>query len=235
MAFWDDELATWDDSRAAWDDGQPTTHILRVACGGVDLTPYVRNDPPLVIRHGRQNSTEQPSPNSAVFSIGPIPVFEPADPEAGYPWVPTVGMTVQIDIAYPGSLGVIPHFVGTCTDITAAMAVDAAGQDVNVMQIVAVSSGLGRMARTKVGDIPWPTELDGIRIARLIELAGVPLGTIDDGQVTVNARDVDAQYSLELAARTASECFGVLIDNRDGSVGYHDNKHRTSDAPIPVR
>jgi hypothetical protein len=114
------------------------------------------------------------------------------------------------------------YFTGVISDVESTVAPD--GGSVN--RIVAVSSGLGAMARNVIGDEPWETERDGPRIERIIDLAGVPKGTVDPGTVAFNARDIDAQDAAALATAYAAQAFGYLLDGRDGTVAYQDRSHR---------
>ena len=215
MATWDDAIVTWDDAESTWDDSIPATHHVRVYVNDEDITSVVLSNGRVVIRHGRPNSTVQPDPNTAVLSMTPgsdIPM-------------PIVGQSLRVDVNIATAGIYVTQFTGFITDVVAALAADGR----TVAQIVAVSSGLGRMGRLKVGAEPWPVEMDGARIAHVLAAcasSGVVAGTIDAGTVQFLGRDIDAQNPLELAQKYASEATGMLVDGRDGAVSYHDAIHR---------
>jgi hypothetical protein len=96
-----------------------------------------------------------------------------------------------------------------------------------VAQILAASP-LSELGRRVVGDVPWPQELDGARVARILDNAGVTLDPTwsDPGTVQILPRDVDAQPALGLAQEAAASARGVLWETRSGEVRYADAEHR---------
>jgi hypothetical protein len=122
------------------------------------------------------------------------------------------------------------HFAGTISDVEAVLAPD--GGTIN--RVVAVSSGLGAMAKRIIGDVPWLTERDGQRIENILDAAAIPKGLIDTGTVSFMARDVDAQDALDLASTYAAQAFGYLVDGRDGRVGYQDAGYRNPSVDVPI-
>jgi hypothetical protein len=89
------------------------------------------------------------------------------------------------------------------------------------------------LGRRVVGDAPWPQELDGARVARVMLAAGVDLDPSfsDPGTVKILARDVDAQPALDVAREVASDAGGILWHTRDGDVRYADADHRRGTQP----
>ena len=135
------------------------------------------------------------------------------------------------------------RFAGTLVDIS----VDHAAGTTTLVG----TDQLGSLARVKVGDEPWPAELDGARIERILDLAGVDLdgagpwtdavgswaaavGTwriarvphVDGGTVTMLPRDVDRKSVLELLTQTATDAAGVFWVDRGGIFHYQDADHR---------
>jgi hypothetical protein len=99
--------------------------------------------------------------------------------------------------------------------------------DAGVAQVIAVSK-MADLGRRVVGDAPFPQELDGARVARVLNLAGFatdPL-TSDPGTMQVTARDIDARSALEVAQGTAESASGIVWETRDGDVRYADASHR---------
>jgi hypothetical protein len=87
------------------------------------------------------------------------------------------------------------------------------------------------LGRQLVGDTPWPAELDGARVARLLALAtGVTAGAVDSGTVQLLARDVDRQPLLKLLDDAATDAEGLVVELRDGTLAYHDADHRVAAA-----
>lgn len=195
-------------------------HRARLIVDGVDVSSATLSAEPLEVRVGRANSSEQPSPNSLVASVITLP--RPV----------TVGMSLALDVDTLDGAGWRRHFTGYVSDAEASLQTYPDGTDATVTKLVAVSAGLGRMVRQRIGDAPWGTELDGARIGRILALCpDVTVGTVDAGTVGLLARDVDSQPALELASRYASEALGCLVDERSGAVSYADANRRDPLAP----
>jgi hypothetical protein len=169
--------------------------------------------------HGRADAQSQPVASSATINltVGPGAPL-PAEVEIGA-WVviaTTVGATTST------------RFVGRISDM--AIGWDDAGEDTpdnGIGQIVAVGP-LADLARRVVGDEPFPKELDGARVARVLSLAGIDLdpGTSDPGICQVIPRDVDARAALDVAQGTANSAGGLLWSMRSGEIRYADAEHR---------
>lgn len=195
--------------------------LAKVFLGGFDVSAYVPAGAGVIVRQGRPNSTEQPSPANAIADLHEIP----------RPDLLTVGIPLWVNAAAPGTTEDRRIFTGTVSDIEATLAADGR----TVHKIVAVSAGLGYMSQRRIGDEPWPMELDGERMARVLAAAGVAVGTIDPGTVYFVTRDVDSRNGLQVAQTFAAQAFGVLVDNADGSVSYQDAAYRDpADPPAAV-
>jgi hypothetical protein len=97
-----------------------------------------------------------------------------------------------------------------------------------------IVSGVGRRARLgsiNVGDAPWPAELDGARVQRVLDLAHAQLGALQPGLVDVGSytllpRDVDRQPALKLIEEVQADAAGQLVERRNGDLDWHDAEHR---------
>lgn len=177
------------------------------------------------IRHGRSETTAQPEAASATLDVDmgtPLPVG-----------LLDVGsrVTVTTDI---GGGHVLTRFVGEVTDI--ALGWDDAGEQTprsGIGQVVAVG-GLGDLGRVVVGDVPWPQELDGARVQRVLVLAGYPWNPVKDdpGTCQILARDIDSQDALSVIYDAADSAGGVLWHERNGTVHYADADHRRGIASV---
>jgi hypothetical protein len=122
-----------------------------------------------------------------------------------------------------------PRFVGTVTDVAVRPAPGTSSRRRRV-QVTAVGPK-ANLGRQLVGDTPWPAELDGPRVARLLALAsGVTVGATDTGTVQVRARDVDRQPLLKLLDDVATDAEGLVVELRDGTITYQDADHRVAAA-----
>lgn len=205
---------------------------FRVVVGGVDIAPVGLHG---VIHWGRDRVDEQPSGATAS-----VTVLDPAGTLAR-----AAAVLEPVDV-YVIAQGVERRrFAGTVVDCT----VDHEAGETTVV----ASDELARLARTYVGDEPWPAELDGDRVTRILELAGVDMAgagpwsalvgswsaqaetwremrapLVDSGTVTVTARDVDRRGVLELIQDVAGDAWGVVFTDRAGLVNYRDAAHRPS-------
>jgi hypothetical protein len=161
------------------------------------------------IKHGRDDPASQPIASSATLEIlGPLPA------EA------VIGARVSV-LAGSGSLGV--RFAGEITDL----GVGWDSVDIARPRVIAMGD-LARTGRRIVGDVPWPAELDGERVNRILTLAGFapdPLST-DPGTVQLLARDVDRQPAQGLAQEAATDGGGLVWQDRAGRILYADAEHR---------
>ena len=104
--------------------------------------------------------------------------------------------------------------------------------DAGVGQLIAVGP-LAMLGRRVVGAVPFPLELDGARVARVMQAAGMPLDplTSDPGTVQILARDIDSTSALDAAQAAAVDAAGILWETRTGQVRYADADHRRNTPP----
>lgn len=177
------------------------------------------------INHGRSDTGSQPVASTATLDLS----YDSTT--VAYPTHLDVGATVRVVTTVAG----VAHtrFVGQVTDIKVGW--DDAGPDTPnavVAQVVAVGS-LADLGRAVVGGVPYPVELDGARVARVLAAAGVTLDPAysDPGRVQVLARDIDAAAALEVAQETATSAGGLVWQTRAGEVRYADADHRRGTTP----
>jgi hypothetical protein len=176
----------------------------------------------VAIHHGREDADSQPEAAAATLELS-------ADHDADE-WLPTdleVGGIIRV-LTTLASTGDSVRFVGRITDLD--MGWEDAGADTpdRVQARIMASGALADLGRRVVGDAPWPQELDGARVARVMAAAGVTLDPIvsDPGTVQVLARDVDSQAALAVAQGTAESAGGLVWHTRSGEVRYADADHR---------
>jgi len=193
--------------------------------GGEDVSCLVDS---IDINHGRDDSTSQPEPASATLDI----TITPEDP---LPDVVEVGAVVVITTTALTDSGpaTSQRFVGRVTDMSLGW--EDAGEltpDAGTGQIVCVAT-MADLGRRVVGDAPWPQELDGSRVSRIMAAASAPLDPewSDPGKVQILARDVDSQPALDVAREVATDAGGILWHTRDGDVRYADADHRRGIPP----
>ena len=187
-----------------------------VLVGSADISCLVDS---VSISHGRDDPGSQPEASSATISLS-------VDAPDLLPGVVDVGALVAVTSQTAG--GTYERFSGRVTDL--ALGWDEAGADTpdnGVGQIVAVGI-LAELGRRVVGDTPFPQELDGARVARVMAAAGITLDPLfsDPGTVQLLPRDVDAQQALDVAHSAAVSATGVLWQTRAGLVRYADSDHR---------
>lgn len=177
----------------------------------------------VAIVHGRDDTGSQPEASSATIDLDLSDAMLPPDVE--------IGAQVRVDV----TLGqfVSTRFQGTITDITLGW--DDAGTDTpnaGIGQIVAVGP-LSTIGRRVVGDTPFPQELDGARVSRVMGLAGVTLDplTSDPGTVQILARDIDSTDALSVCADAATSAMGMVWETKDGQIRYADAVHRRNIQP----
>jgi hypothetical protein len=195
-----------------------------VVVGGVDVSCLVDS---VSINHGRDDSTAQPEASSATLELSGINYWAPLPDSV------EIGAAVEVTTSTSTPTPSV-RFVGTVTDLLLGWE-DAGADtpDAGVGKIVAVSS-LGDLGRRVVGDVPWPQELDGARVSRVMAAAGVTLDplTSDPGTVQVLARDVDSASALDVAQETAVSAGGVLWQTKAGEIRYADSDHRRGIFPF---
>lgn len=182
----------------------------------VDVTCLVDD---LGIVHGRSDTGGQPDAPSCTLNIT-------VGPDTPLPGAVEIGAWVLVETTIPA--GTFTRFRGRLTDVNLGW--DDAGEDTpdaGVGQLVAVGA-LADYARRVIGDEPWPQELDGARVARVFQLAGVALdpATSDPGIYALTPRDVDRQPALNVAQGAASSAGGLVWYTRDGEIRYADTEHR---------
>lgn len=189
-------------------------HTITVA--GIDISCLVDT---ISIAHGRDDSASQPEASAATVELTATPL-DPLPPEV------EVGAALRVTT----STGAVTstRFVGRITDLSLGW--DEAGEDTpdaGVGQIVAVgpTADLGRRV---VGEVPWPQELDGARVARVMAAAGVTLDPLysDPGTVQILPRDVDSTAALDAARDAATSASGIVWETRSGEIRYADAAHR---------
>jgi hypothetical protein len=194
-------------------------HSVTVA--GVDISCLVDV---VDVNHGRDDSTTQPEAGSATIDFTATPLD---------PLPPAVEIGATVVVSTTTTHGTSTRFTGTLSDMTLGW--DDAGPetpDTGVGQLVCVAP-LAMLGRRVVGDVPWPTELDGARVARIMAAAGIALNPAysDPGTVNVLGRDVDSQPALDLAQEVAGDAGGILWHSRSGDIRYADAGHRRNTAP----
>lgn len=178
------------------------------------------------IMHGRDGPTGQPEPSSATvdFTAGP---GAPVPPEV------EIGAVLVVSTSLPaeGESGAVEsvRFTGRITDISLGW--DEAGSqtpEAGAGQLTAIGM-VGDLARRVVGDAPFPQELDGARVDRVLTLAGLPASdprAVDPGTVQILPRDIDSADALDVIRGTAESANALLWATRAGEIRYHDSDHR---------
>lgn len=202
--------------------GTTTVTVTPLSTGvAVDLTCLVDD---LSIAHGRTDSNGQPEASSATINLSLDTVDDVVPPELD------VGAEVRIVTTVAGTQSV--RFVGDVTDVNIGW--EDTGEDTpnSVTGQVMATNVLASLGRRVIGDVPWPQELDGARVKRIMQAAGVVLDPLysDPGTVQILARDVDAQPSLQIAQEVASSAGGLVWASRGGQVRYADAEHRRNTA-----
>lgn len=170
------------------------------------------------IQHGRDDTTAQPEASAATLTLDLRDTVLPATVDIGS------DVVVTTTVADTTST----RFRGRITDL--ALGFDDVGELTPVAgqgQIAAVGY-LADLGRRVVGDAPFPQELDGARVQRILTLAGFTPSalTSDPGTVQVLARDIDARSALEVAQDTAQSASGLVWQTRASDVRYADAAHR---------
>jgi hypothetical protein len=195
-----------------------TPHVfLGTAPNRYDITCLVDE---VNMRHGRGDTTSQPTASTATVEIS-----LDTDDEAFPPGL-EVGAALEVHVVVGGTDST--RFVGRVTDTSVGW--DDAGEDTPnrpVLQVIATGP-LADMGRRVVGDAPFPQETDGARVDRILALAGVPTNAAltDPGTLQILARDIDAQPALDLAYSVADSSSGLMWETRAGLVLYADAEHR---------
>lgn len=184
----------------------------------------------VTVTHGRTSAEDQPDASTCQVTCY-------TDALAGLPATGD-GLTVTLGASAAAYLGLAgsawaaaaPRFSGTVTDVRAAPAATGVSGP-GILQVTATGPQ-ARLGRLVVGDVPWPSELDGARAARVIAAAqaasggAFTVGALDPGTVSVLGRDVDAQDALGLLQQLAQDAGAVFYARRDGTLEWHDAEHR---------
>jgi hypothetical protein len=178
------------------------------------------------IQHGRQDATGQPDASAVTIDLG-----YDSTTGLGLPDGFDVGSVVQVTTTLDDVASV--RFSGRVTDVLTGW--DAAGGETpnTVVAQVMAAGPLADAGRRLVGDEPWPQELDGARVARVLSLAGFAVDSVtsDPGTVQVIPQDVDKQAALGLVQQTAFSASGIVWETRQGTIRYADAEHRRGTAP----
>lgn len=194
--------------------------VHSVTVEGVDISCLVDS---VSIQYGRDDTSGQPEAASCTVDMDLSGDALPAAVEVG------AAMVVATTLAGVDSV----RFTGSLTDVNLGW--DDEGEqtpNAGIGQLIAVGP-LANLGRRVVGDAPFPQELDGARVVRVLNLAGVfpdPALT-DPGTVQINARDIDSQDALGVIAGTAESAMGVLWETPDGQILYADSEHRRNVVP----
>jgi hypothetical protein len=202
-------------------------HVVRVfppdgSGAGTDISCWVDE---VTINHGRDDSGSQPDASSASVNFT-------TDPDV-YPLPAVVEIGAILTVTTTTATTTSQRFTGRITDLSLGW--DDAGADTpdaGIGQMVAVGI-LADLGRRVVGDAPWPQELDGARVSRVMTAAGITLDPAysDPGTVQILARDVDSQPALDVARDAAESASGVVWETRAGEVRYADAVHRKGIRP----
>jgi hypothetical protein len=172
------------------------------------------------INHGRSDTDSPPEPATATLEMAFI--------GDSLPDLLEIGTVIQIRTVSATSVARI-RFMGRITDITLGW--EDAGEatpEHGIGQIIATSF-MADLGRRVVGAAPFPQELDGARVDRVMTLAGYgPLDPItsDPGTVQIIPRDIDASDALSVIRGTAESAGGMLWEWASGTLLYADSNHR---------
>lgn len=183
--------------------------------GGADLSCLIDT---LTVTHGRDDTGSQPE--ASAVSIDLTTDLDPLPP--------TVEIGAYLKVTTTTKARTYTRFLGRITDMALGWA--EAGEDTPDMglgKLTAVGN-LADLGRKVVGDAPFPQELDGARVARVLALAGVNLdpGSSDPGTVQILPRDIDSQPALDVAQGTAASSGGLVWETATGEIRYADAMHR---------
>lgn len=185
---------------------------------------------PVTIRHGRRDLDSRPSAATLTAVLD----------AAGLDPLPGLGATVTVEltaaaVAAFGVTGSRRRFTGRVSDLRVAPVVGVHGPARLTLVAVGTRARLGVL---RVGDVPWPVELDGARAGRVLAAAAaldpsllVPAGQQTPGTVRVLARDVDRLPALRLLDELAADTGGELVETRAGELAWRDAAARTNALP----
>ena len=186
----------------------------------VDITCLVDT---VSIRHGRDDTTAQPDASTVTLDMSWLNSVDVL------PSVVEIGAGLFVDVEYPpGSGSLFRRFAGRITDVALGWEDAERETPEHVTGQIMGAGYIADLGVRVVGDAPFPQELDGARVARILSLAGITTSgaTSDPGTVQILARDVDSQPALDVAQGTAQSAGGMLWQDRNGNVQYADAEHR---------
>lgn len=194
---------------------------------------------PVTVRRWRSDPDSRPEPATCSVTVSARALAA-----AGYVGPPQLGDELLVDLSpaagawlglTPEQLPALRRFAGRLTDAEAIPETAGGGPALYKLAAAGPSARLGRLT---IGEPPWPVELDGQRVERVLSAAAAQvddlvIGDVDAGTVSVLARDVDAQSAASLLDELAVSGGGELVELRDGTIEFHDAEHRR-DAPSLV-
>jgi hypothetical protein len=177
------------------------------------------------VTHGRDDPGAQPEASTASLALSAFTPTDVIPPEL------EIGATVTIATDTVTAAPSV-RFAGRITDVQYEW--DDAGEDTGnrLTATIQAASHLADLGRRVVGAEPFPEELDGARVARVLALAGVVLdpNTSDPGTVQILPRDIDSQPALAVVQDVAASASGMVWETRAGDVRYADAEHRRGTA-----
>jgi hypothetical protein len=130
-----------------------------------------------------------------------------------------------------GTVRSVLAFRGRVTDMEAKWVPTLAGGTTQVD--VTAKDFTADLANNRIGDVPWLVEALGVRVARILELAGTGVTASVDASISstpVSYRDVDSQPAAdlvtELAASVAAVAWPVVHDPGGESYWVEDPRNR---------
>jgi len=198
--------------------GAHTVSVLPPAGGSpTDISCLVDS---VSINHGRSDADSPPDAQSCTVEIS-LDTLTTALP-------PVIDIGAYLFVSTKVAGMTLDRFSGQISDISQGWDdAGAATPDHAIIQVVAMGY-MAMLGRRVVGDVPWPQELDGARVARIMQAAGITLNPSksDPGTVQLIPRDVDAQTALDLVQEAATDSGGMLWYTRSGGINYADAIHR---------
>lgn len=204
-----------------WDKGcSPVLDSVELWGQGSELIDLSCLVDSVTIHHGRDDTNSQPDAPSCTIDLS-VDIGQEEFPSGL-----DVGGIIRVTTDTP--LISSTRFSGRVTDITQGW--QEAGEDTperSTVQVIATGA-LSELGRRVVGSAPFPQELDGARVARIMAAAGITLdaSTSDPGQVQILPRDIDSQPALDVAQGCAVSAGGLVWVTRSGDIRYADANHR---------
>ena len=206
---------------------------VTVLLEGVPITGVTLSG--VTISHGRRQITEQPAPNTLSVTM--------LTPAAPFPFF--TGAKIAVEAVHDGTT--TNRFTGTVIQI-------AVGRYTS--ELIAVSNALGRLARTRIPDLPLPFTTIGANIVRVLDAAAKPLDdsdivgilsisgsdsvydvpgydtTIDPGTVNLIEGLSVGGNALDMCQQLAGwEPFGLFWETNDSEIYFYDALRRSDVTP----